>query len=976
MSRHNKTFAPRTSRFDAQAIDTIEEQEKYTSISNQDAKISLTKTEVTQITYAPFQNRAFNKVERGSSIIKFLNNGLHVLALNKALNKLGYKAPENETFFGNKTKIALMSFQRDYGIQKSGIFDSKTLLKMDEELGKLKDKKTKNDNVSLPASLEKPKTSNSKDDDSITHTIVIAKNQKFNGKLIQTDEDLNHFAEFKMNITRRLKWNPKFTDEEVKNMVAKGASVNYKISAKENNIEKETETLSPDKKQFIRDATSTADYIQNTRILDLLKQLSDEEIADYKSKVSEETTDLNVIEESLKGYIETRNKNSKDNDELETVKTKLYGLEELYKQYIDFTKLSPTISNISSVGTSVTNISKEYEPAKKKLTQAMIANGFASIEEFKTYITRYETAFETETVRIGVEKLQNYKHTLYEENKKLNDDVFLNTLLQGITRSEAKQNFEDAKTAKKAASASFADKPNQDQKDSGNRMITEANQKETQGNTAISSLFTYTPLVKDEKFDREAFSKITNKKDLKAFLYDYILSQTQNVDSVINNIQENPEHIYELDKLYTLSYTKQDIKENSIYNSIITGKYKRLKELEILLAICQGVFAAALIAATWGAATPILIAGGALSLAMSIDIAYDTINEYKNNKEFHDVGLLTDDPSLFWVVVAIAGVGLDAGILAVVLRSAKPIAAAAKSFNKAEDATEALAKLESDLIRIKSLDTRVQQNILRQAELKGEIKEALKIAKSSLFTTNMMVNPEFAIKLLPLAIKYIKSGVLSFEKFLIELQTAKIIKEIEKLSPEELSLLKKTFEEAGKKIPRLDETTKFWNVTNQAGTELRWTNIREKDLEKSIDAALKSQNSGKNWEGEVARELSKYDEITDFSNEFKIIENGTVKNIAGDIDVGSSKYIIECKESISHNTLTTKTPDGSYKFLNQFDKYLNQNNIKYINIKNRQVVLVIKNFGKNTDISHPILKQLQDKGVIVITDLNQIKNLK
>lgn len=245
-----------------------------------------------------------------------------------------------------------------------------------------------------------------------------------------------------------------------------------------------------------------------------------------------------------------------------------------------------------------------------------------------------------------------------------------------------------------------------------------------------------------------------------------------------------------------------------------------------------------------------------------------------------------------------------------------------------------------------------------------------------MFTANMMVNPEFAIKLIPVAIKYIKSGILNFEKFLIELQTAKLIKDIEKLSPEELSLLKKTFEEAKKQIPRLDETAKFWQVTNQAGTELRWTNIREKDLEKSIDAALKSSNSGKNWEGEVARELSKYDEITDFSNEFKIIENGTVKNIAGDIDVGSSKYIIECKESISHNTLTTKMPDGSYKFLNQFDKYLNQNNIKYINIKNRQVVLVIKNFGKNTDISHPILKQLQDKGVIIITDLNQIKNLK
>ncbi|ANF52013.1 hypothetical protein A0O34_16495 [Chryseobacterium glaciei] len=138
MSRHKKTFAPRANRSEAQITDNIEEQEKYVPISSQDAKISLAKTEVIKITYAPFQNRAFNKVERGSSIIKFSNNGLHVLALNKALNTLGYKAPENETLFLDKTKIALMNFQGDHGIQKSGVFDKKTLLKMNEALEALK----------------------------------------------------------------------------------------------------------------------------------------------------------------------------------------------------------------------------------------------------------------------------------------------------------------------------------------------------------------------------------------------------------------------------------------------------------------------------------------------------------------------------------------------------------------------------------------------------------------------------------------------------------------------------------------------------------------------------------------------------------------------------------------------------------------------------------------------------------------------
>ncbi|UEQ78243.1 peptidoglycan-binding protein [Chryseobacterium arthrosphaerae] len=1009
MSRHNKTFAPRAEKSEAQTNDNKEDEKKYEQISNQDSKISLAKTEVTQITYGPFRTRAFRKIETGSARIQLLESGPHVLILNQALNALGHKVDVNEDTFRDKTQIALINFQQKNGLTGSGIFDRETLLKMNEALENLhkmeETSSQQKESQILPASTPP--------DEKVQISVGvipmnIQSNQEFFeyldiqvfGRIVDATWDIgkNTYKNYigketsctvsvsslkkHLGITDqqweamyKRKTSAKPSAAELRNFV-KGHLKNQEkaISEEINAIKKEAGALSADKKQFIRDATSKIDYLQNRRILDLLKQLSDGEMADYKNKVSKETTDLAEIEESLKAYIETRNKNLKNQNELETVKTKLYGLEDLYDRYIKYTNISPT-TNIGTIKEPVIVDNPNHIAANKSLTQAMIANGFASIEEFQTYITRYENAFETETVRIGVEMLQQYKHNLYEEEKRLNDDALLNGLLQGITKSGAKQNFEDAERAERAARV-FTDRPNQEQIDSGNRMKAEAGQKEMQGNNAILSLSAYTPLISEENFDKKEFATITNTKDLKAFLHNYIISQTQSVNNVINNIQEKTESIYELDKLYRLSYARQNIKEGSIYKSIIQTKRDQLSGKKALLAISKGIFAAALIAVTWGAATPVVIAGGALSLAMSIDVAYQTINEYKNNKEFHDLGLLSDDPSLFWVVIAIAGVALDAAALSTVLKSAKPIAKAATDFNDTENTAKALFKLENDLAKIKDLNDKVQKNIVKQAVLEREIKEALKAAKNSMFTANMMINPEFAIKLIPVAIKYIKSGILNFEKFLIELQTAKLIKDIEKLSPEELSLLKKTFEEAKKQIPRLDETAKFWQVTNQAGTELRWTNIREKDLEKSIDAALKSSNSGKNWEGEVARELSKYDEITDFSNEFKIIENGTVKNIAGDIDVGSSKYIIECKESISHNTLTTKMPDGSYKFLNQFDKYLNQNNIKYINIKNRQVVLVIKNFGKNTDISHPILKQLQDKGVIIITDLNQIKNLK
>ncbi len=173
-----------------------------------------------------------------------------------------------------------------------------------------------------------------------------------------------------------------------------------------------------------------------------------------------------------------------------------------------------------------------------------------------------------------------------------------------------------------------------------------------------------------------------------------------------------------------------------------------------------------------------------------------------------------------------------------------------------------------------------------------------------------------------------------------------------------------------KLIPKLSDDRKFWMCFNEAGTELRWSNVTEKDIEKSINAALASSNGGKLWEGEVAPEMSKYDKITDFGNKYDIIENGKRLNNAGDIDVGSSKYIIECKESVSKNI-------DKDEFLKQFDKYINPKNKKYINPKSKKSVLAIKSFKDNAiDVSHPVFKELQKRGVIIITDLNQIKNLK
>ncbi|WPO92592.1 peptidoglycan-binding domain-containing protein [Chryseobacterium sp. HR92] len=141
MSRHKKTFAPRAGRSDKQNTHSKEDKEKHEQITDQDNKISLAKAETTQITYDPFKNRAFRKVEKNTSVIQLFDKGQHVSTLHNALNQLGHKTSENKNLFWNETKTGIINFQRKNNINTSGTFNRETLLKMNEALNFLNSKK-------------------------------------------------------------------------------------------------------------------------------------------------------------------------------------------------------------------------------------------------------------------------------------------------------------------------------------------------------------------------------------------------------------------------------------------------------------------------------------------------------------------------------------------------------------------------------------------------------------------------------------------------------------------------------------------------------------------------------------------------------------------------------------------------------------------------------------------------------------------
>ncbi len=574
--------------------------------------------------------------------------------------------------------------------------------------------------------------------------------------------------------------------------------------------------LPPEIKEFLHTegGAKPEDFEKLVKIVELLKQFTTADFLEYKGIVNFETTDLEALRSSIAQYLAGKKQRQKELEQRETIKTKLYGLEELYKRYHTFKvfiegqaeKLEP------DEGGSETEEFKEFKQAfidreqriKQQLTDDLIASGFESIDEFGKYIADYEKAFEKETIAIAEDHLLRYRHLLFEEEKKINNDKYITQLFDALTKSGAQAHYDAADSKDSQA--------NRIQRDLGgyaagdtqlkSSLHQEASSERADGNSAIESL--PSELVKEDGFDKEEFAAVGSKEELKTFLQDYLDSKKEAIDETWADIHAHPDHIYELDQLLAASMEAQQIEKDSIFDLIIKDKAARINGFKILKAICFVVIAVALTIVTLGAAAPLAVAAGVGSLGLSLYGVYEAVEDYKRQNAANDVGLLTDDPSLVWVVLAIAGAAIDTAALSAAFKAAKPIAEATTVFNKTGD----VVQLEKDLATIADISTQVRSNILKAAMARAQAKEMLKsVLRPSGGMARMVILPggeEFA-KLVATAYYFTKAKVYDFGAFILELKAAKLIDESVGLTADELKILKNAFEKS-KSIKDADAT--------------------------------------------------------------------------------------------------------------------------------------------------------------------------
>jgi hypothetical protein len=567
------------------------------------------------------------------------------------------------------------------------------------------------------------------------------------------------------------------------------------------------EELPPAVKDFLftKDAPvlEPKDYEKVLHIARTLERFSPAELADYKTKVNAETRDWNEFDKSLKRYLIERDVRKHELQEREQIKTKLFGLDELYTKYrqlksLEFKETLAAVGAVVSPGTSAAaGVIAAHTRAEleAELNRELPRHKFANIDEFEKYIEAYELAFQKETVNVAFDLLAQYEHILYVEEKRYQDPANIAPLYQSIAQSKARAQYAEAASYRSLAASITPDPelhrfmPGEWELKQRYTRQAEAAKAAAQGEFAGATAGH--PLLKNRDFPREGLTRAA-QDDVQSMLLGYIRDRREDIGRTRAHLTEKPSLVFELDDLLKASFQVQGIAPESIYGRIVRDKIRDKTISDTILKVVLAVIAIALTIVSFGTGTvAVLAAIGAFGIS-----AYQAIQEFREyeiKSSAYGAQLLSDDPSFAWVIVAAVGAGFDLAGIASALRLMKP---AVDTFN----ATGDILKLEKELKTLAEVSEQLRNNTLKAARAELQYKQAVQGLLASTGRLNGILIPveEFG-RLVGIAYYLAKRGVIAFEKFVLELKAQKIISEWADLSPEAQALLKQAFEEGVKK---------------------------------------------------------------------------------------------------------------------------------------------------------------------------------
>lgn len=531
-----------------------------------------------------------------------------------------------------------------------------------------------------------------------------------------------------------------------------------------------------------------------------LTPLSGVELAEFRDRYAP-FRDLAALHAALTPWLAELQHRQAASQAHESVVTELYGMDELYDRYRSLLgMLSVMFPRWVHQAEAVP--AEQLDPQLRDrgtggalyfdLRQSLAQHGWANVTAFQETTEDYIATFSENARAIAYEHMGRYEALLRQERERYADPAVVEALRTALAPAGAQ--FREADRQRSIARANQPT-PRRDLGDPAAVIAaTRAAEAATeQGQALAEPTFDTNPLVGNEDFPLADLAKASSSDDAQRTLDRYIRQRLDDIADTRSNLQRNREMVFELDVLVAETLASKGLGADSLPARIVTD-HTAPTISDAIKTVALVVLSIVLAFATGGGGLLGLLAAGA-SLGLSATLAAEEYARYARRSDAYGAQLLSEEPSLTWVVVSMIAAGLDLAIISATIR---PIRPALRAFEETGD----LIALERQL---QGLQAEVRTSVLRAAQARRQAKAAWQalgpratMVRGSAFGLDLIAQATYALY------NSMRAGVRSFQAWSKTDEFVQLFGQVRALSPEDLTRVKALHESALADLHRID----------------------------------------------------------------------------------------------------------------------------------------------------------------------------
>jgi hypothetical protein len=531
------------------------------------------------------------------------------------------------------------------------------------------------------------------------------------------------------------------------------------------------------------------------RIAQRVAHLSDAELADYHERTTGGTPSAATFEADVGRWLaqlEERRRTARAQDEATQA---LFGLDAIYDMYRGWqTGLlmggPPSwIHEWEALPVSALPADREgsLNQLYLRMRRALAPHGFANLAAFSAVVQRFIEAFRENAYQVGLDLLQRYEHLLIVERDRYRRE---GTGSLHSALGPARSTFRGADEYAAAARSQHGGGLSPSEINAFYAAGAEYRRRMGEGNAQVTAVSRTDPLLANQDFPREELAR-ADAPGTTSVMNRYIASGQEHIRETRSRLGADHELIFRLDLLVAQTKERQGITADSIWDKII-----RDHQAPTLDDVALQAMIAALAVAVG------LLSGGSVvaaiaSVGLSSYLAIEQYEDYAVRSDAYGAQLLSEEPELGWVVLAIIGVGVELAAVTAVIRAIRP---ALQQFQR----TRNVAELET---RLGGVEARIRRAILDRAALEARAAQGWEGLVPRGAVRGSVFGLEFAAEMLGKFVYAVqlnlRRGVNSFNRWVLTREAVDLIGQANQLNPAQLRQVRALYRQAVDEAQRI-----------------------------------------------------------------------------------------------------------------------------------------------------------------------------